>query len=655
LIASPVLSEADVCAIREGYENRNKIIKLAVLRSLEEPDNNEVRDRLNFLANLIAAEIIDIKIAYTSEKTNMGIYHEKLGLICDKEGNKVAFTGSLNESYTALRLNYESIDVFCSWNDHDERVKLKEDAFNRIWNAEDKNIQIVDFPELKKSIIDKYKRSSIEWDIDDKVYLQTDLHLHNNELELNKFVIPIGVTLHEYQNDAIEEWVKNGYKGIFDMATGTGKTFTGLGAIARLNQEQNEKLFVLIVCPYQHLVEQWVEDIVNFGVTPIIGYSASPQRHWKLDLKNSIRDQKIGIDKKNMICLICTNATFSSNFIQSQISKIRAKKLIIVDEAHNFGSGQLSQKLNKNYDYRLALSATIERHRDEEGTQKLYDFFGKKCIVYDLERAIQEDKLTPYKYYPIIISFSDEELSEYERLSYEISKCYINTSDGKMKLSKWGEMLALERARLVAGAIEKISMLKKIMTSFVNDNHMLVYCGATRILEDGEDSTAVEDEDIRQIDAVTKILGDSFKMKVSQFTSKENIHERTVLKKEFAEGKTIQVLIAIKCLDEGVNIPEIKRAFILASTTNPKEYIQRRGRVLRKSFGKDYAEIYDFITLPYPLNDVSSLTQMQLERVQTLVKNEVRRAEEFSKLASNMAQSQTEIDQIKEIYSLSEY
>lgn len=168
------------------------------------------------------------------------------------------------------------------------------------------------------------------------------------------------------------------------------------------------------------------------------------------------------------------------------------------------------------------------------------------------------------------------------------------------------------------------ALVSDVKTLFIpkgqDAKHILVYCGATKGLEQNQDRSDVDSEDIRQIDAVTDLLGNKLGMEVSQFTSKESVEEREVLKREFSAGDTLKVLIAIKCLDEGVNIPKIKTAFILASTTNPKEYIQRRGRVLRLAEGKEYAEIYDFITLPYDTESVTSLTEAQVKRNFTLVK-----------------------------------
>ena len=657
LVASPYLSDEDIEAIKSGYAMRDQVVKDAVRREMTEGKTPFEKARLNLLANLISDGVLDIKIAFTEDSDRMGMYHEKMGIITDAEGNRVAFAGSMNESATAMTLNYETIDVFCSWKGEEDRVVAKENAFASIWNDTEPNIKIIEFPELKQEIIEKYKRSVPDFEIDKKEYspdidtvLHTDLGIYTEYGP--KF--PEWFKLHDYQDEAITEWQKRDYRGIFDMATGTGKTYTGLGALTTLSKNIDHKLAAIIVCPYQHLVEQWVEDILKFNIEPIIGYSESSQKDWQKRLKDAIRDQKLKVRGKEFFCFICTNATFSSDYVQTQLAKIKSDTLLMVDEAHNFGAPYLSCLLFDNYKYRLALSATLERHNDEEGTAKLYDFFGEKCIEYTLDRAIEEKKLTKYKYYPIVVTLTEEELEAYDNLSYEIGKCIMKGKNGKMKLSSRGERLALQRSRIVAGARNKVTMLEEVIQPYIHDKHILVYCGAIKGLEQNQDRSDVDSEDIRQIDIVTDLLGNKLGMDVSQFTSKESVEEREVLKREFSAGDTLKVLIAIKCLDEGVNIPKIKTAFILASTTNPKEYIQRRGRVLRLAEGKEYAEIYDFITLPYGIEEVTSLTTAQVKRNSTLVKNELRRAEEFSRIAVNMVESASLIDEIKDAYGIQE-
>ena len=435
--------------------------------------------------------------------------------------------------------------------------------------------------------------------------------------------VPSYVQMRPYQLDAIAEWANRDYRGIFDMATGTGKTLTGLGAVSRLSEELDDNLAVIICCPYQHLVEQWVEDIVRFNIKPIVGYGSSSQKDWRKRLETAIRNQKIRKEKR-FFCLVTTNATFSMPYVQEQISKIRSPILLVVDEAHNFGAPTYGRCLDDRFTYRLALSATLDRHRDDAGTALLYNFFGRKCIEYPLSRAIDENKLTKYKYYPVLVYLNEEELGSYESISYEMAKCLIKDKNGKWKLNKKGEILALKRSRVVAGATGKLTALREVIEPYKNDQNLLVYCGATYVLDEASDHTTADSDDVKQIEAVTKILGREFGIAASKFTAEEDIVTRGDIIRQFQSGG-LQAIVAIKCLDEGVNIPGIKTAFILASTTNPKEYIQRRGRVLRKASGKAFAEIYDFVTLPRPLDEVPGLTEDQMKRDLSLVRKELAR------------------------------
>ena len=663
IVASPYLSNEDIQAIQKGYEDRNQIIEKALLDQIAvEPTDYYSMERLNLLASLIADEIMDIQIAYTENHEGIGMYHEKMGIIKDVVGDKIAFSGSNNESATAMLINYETIDVLRSWGDtiEIERFRLKENAFYSIWHDMEPNIKVLEFPNINDALIEKYRRKSPNFNIDKEQFAKRILtyatKIENMVRETHSLIgarVPEDIKLRDYQEEAITSWVGENYRGIFDMATGTGKTLTSLGAISKLSKDLNDVLAVIIVCPYQHLVDQWVEDIVRFNIKPIIGYSSSPQKDWKKRLSRAVRDQKIRREK-SFFCFVCTNATFANLTVQEEIKKIQSSVLLVVDEAHNFGAKSYTKLLDDRFTYRLALSATLDRYRDDEGTAVLYDFFGKKCIEYSLEKAIEQDKLTKYKYYPIPICLTDEELEKYEQKSYEMSKCLIKGKDGKYKLSKRGEILAMERARIVAGASQKLEALRECIAPYAEDNNILVYCGATNVIDEKSDCSNTDEADIRQIDAVTRILGNELHMEVAKFTSEENIETRSIIKEQFQKGDRLQAIVAIKCLDEGVNIPGIRTAFILASTTNPKEYIQRRGRVLRKADNKPYAEIYDFVTLPRALDAVSGLTIEQAQRDLSLVKNELARIKEFGRLSMNSMESNDLIWNIQDAYHITE-
>lgn len=384
LVTSPYLSDEDLAAIKAGYKNRDEIIKNSIISQLTEPKDIFEEKRLNLLAHLISTGCMDIKIAFI-EKNDVGIFHEKMGLMYDSEGNIIAFSGSMNESNMAFSHNYEAIDVFCSWTYDYDRVQIKEAAFDSVWNNTEPGIEIIDFPEIKDEIIRRYtKTNDIEYgELDELIESQ---YPKNYVFEKKEPKLPQGFKFYDYQKEAIDSWRKNDFRGIFDMATGTGKTYTGLGAVLELYKEVNGILAVIICCPYQHLVDQWVEDIKKFNIDPIIGYSNSPDKNFKNRLSNSIFDFELGI--KKFFCFICTNQTFKSEFVQEELNKLHGNVLLVVDEAHNFGAEQLLKTLNEIYKFRLALSATLERHNDEEGTQMLKSYFGKKCIEYTLERAI---------------------------------------------------------------------------------------------------------------------------------------------------------------------------------------------------------------------------------------------------------------------------
>lgn len=655
LISSPNLSEDDIKAIESGYARRERIRK-CLLDSLDDISllNMSDKSRLNMLADLIASELLDIRIAFAESKNGYGIYHEKVAIVTDDAGDKIAFSGSMNESVTAMRDNYEAIDVFRSWDDPEGRVRAKESAFEAIWENQENGISTYDFPDVKDEIVRRYKIGSTDYSND--LIESDDAATASNQLRAKGLYpqVPADYTLRGYQMEAIAEWKKQGYRGVYDMATGTGKTVTALASIVELSRQLGNKLAVIIVCPYQHLVDQWADDIKLFSIKPIIGYSTSPQSDWEQRLDKAIRNQKFNVNGSEFLCFVCTNGTYATDRVQRMLCKIRRPKLLVVDEAHYFGAEYLRSLLRDDFEYRLALSATIERYGDAEGTNALFSFFGKRCIEYTLEQAIygrgdERPCLVPYRYHPVVVYLEKGELEQYAALSAEIAKAIKTGRDGKRRLTERGKKLALKRARLVAAAHQKLIALKREIAPYMDDSYMLVYCGATKVEIDAGTIQGVDDYELRQIDAVTHLLGETLDMKVRQFTSRESGPEREEIKRLFASA-TLQALIAIKCLDEGMNIPMIKTAFILASTTNPREYIQRRGRLLRKDKQgrKKRAEIYDFITLPRNPTEASVLPDEDTRGEKRLVYNEIVRASEFASLAENRAQIMQTLDEIEE-------
>ncbi len=620
LICSPQLDEDDIRAIELGYKNRNDVIRDNLLNAIKEPINYFEEERLNLIANLIADDCLDIKVAFLEDENGFRLYHEKIAVFVDDEGNRISYAGSANESLNGLDGNFESIYTFCSWKDQSQKdgVELSEADFDNMWNNRTNKLQVIDFPDIVINKLISYRKSTIDWEIDEKEYGYKQF-LKNQQ----KFHVPQDVELHNYQNEAVSNWLIN-KQGIFDMCTGAGKTYTALKCMVDLAELYEEKIATFIVCPYIHLVSQWEEDVVEWtSVQTIIAHSKSPDSNWKDSLLKAYKRFKR--DGVPFVC-ITTNDTFAGDDIQQYITRFSEEQnvLLIVDEAHNFGAYEMVKVMPFNIMNRIGLSATIKRHMDKTGTKALESYFGKKCIEYTLDRAIAEEKLVEYEYYPIPVYLTNDELEQYATLTKKLKK-YLVEKNGKLKISDAGKPIVYQRTRLLAGASNKIELLIDRIKPYKDKNNILVYCGATSVFDDDSG------EELRQIDLVTRKLQTEYQMSVKRFTAEENLKERQNIKTYFSQGM-YQVVTAIKCLDEGVNIPGIKTAFILSSSRNPKEFIQRRGRLLRKSSNKKKAVIYDFVTLPRDLDNVCS---MDFEEDKPIIVGEVARIVEFGRLALN--------------------
>ena len=637
IVASPRLSKEDVDEISRGYELR-KVIEQALLRELDAlPVECET---LSYVASLVATGKLDIKIAFLSSHKEIAMYHEKMGLMTDGDGNVIAFSGSMNESENAFSMNYEAFDVFCSWTEDKKRVQKKQLAFQAIWEDYEPGIQTIEFPDVVCRKLYSYNQELAGR------YPEVSEQENFNAHPKGAMYLPVHFHARPYQENAVVEWKKHGYRGIFDMATGTGKTLTALLGLWQLFTDNQERLAIIITCPYQHLVDQWVEDIETFGIRPIIGYSDSPQKKWKKNLEQAVRSFRLGV--LNFFCFITTNASFVTKKVQEQMGLLGADTVYVVDEAHNMGAGYYRKYLPENIGYRLALSATLERYQDEAGTAALSSYFGEKCITYSLKEAIRSGMLTRYYYYPILTYFDRDELDDYLGLTVQISQA-MKKKNGKMVLSEYAKQLLMKRAKIIAGAKGKLPELKRQMEPHISENHILIYCGSATIKENEDDEFGR-----RQIDLVSEMLGNDLGMRVGRFTSRENIKERAQIRDAFSKGDLLQALVAIKCLDEGVNIPNIQTAFILASSTNPKEYIQRRGRVLRKALGKDYAVIYDFVTLPFPVNEIGTQSESVIHATKGLIKRELIRMLDFAELAENPSKTFDLVYELKHGFNIQE-
>ncbi|NET71032.1 MAG: DNA phosphorothioation system restriction enzyme [Sphaerospermopsis sp. SIO1G2] len=445
--------------------------------------------------------------------------------------------------------------------------------------------------------------------------------------------------LREYQRQAVNSWFANHGRGTLKMATGSGKTITALAIACELYKQIGLQI-LLVVCPYRHLVSQWGRECEKFNLQPILAFENV--RTWQSQLSMQLYNLRSG--SQSFLTVITTNSTLISDSLQSQLKYFPPKTLIIGDEAHNLGSPKLEDSLPRNVGLRLALSATPERYFDEGGTQSLFDYFGSVLQPeFSLKDAINQGALVHYLYYPILVELTEVESINYLKITKRIGRSlkYRERQDGAILDLEDNEdikSLLIKRARLIGTAENKLVALKELMQTRRDTSHTLFYCS------DGSQENSHRSS-LHQLKEVAKILGVELGYKISTYTAHTSLQERETLRRQFEDGE-LQGLVAIRCLDEGVDIPAIQTAVILSSSGNPRQFIQRRGRVLRPHPGKERATIFDMIVLP------PTLDREAIEIERNLLKKELKRFVEFADLADNAGEARMELLNLQKRYGL---
>lgn len=448
--------------------------------------------------------------------------------------------------------------------------------------------------------------------------------------------LPPDLQLRDYQQKAVINWFKNKGKGTLKMATGSGKTITSLMIATELYNKINLEILI-VICPYIHLVTQWKNESEKFNLKPILAFESV--YNWQSELTNQLYN--IYTKKQKFLTILTTNSTFISNSFQSQLQFFPQKTLIIGDEVHNLGATRLLECLPNNIGLRLGLSATPERYFDEEGTEGLLNYFGDIIQPeFTLADAIKKGALVHYNYYPILVELTSDEGEIYTQLTTRIAWILASLEDKKKWLkNKTIQSLLIKRARLIANAKNKLKALYNLMKNRLDTSHTLFYCG------DGE----IESKSTffnSQLKEVTRILGTELGYRINTYTAETSVSEREKIKHQLEVGE-LQGLVAIKCLDEGIDIPSIKNAVILASSSNPRQFIQRRGRILRPYKNKDFATLFDMIVIPPELDrDVWAIEK-------NLLKKELNRFIEFANLADNAIEAREKLLILQEKYSIS--
>jgi superfamily II DNA or RNA helicase len=663
MVINHLLSEKDKEAIlkAENLDSNKTIFDLNDVVSLGKILDDYDKHFFECLAYLIAEKRIEIKII--KPKYSDGIAHYKEGVFFDGE-NCVGYSGSCNFTYYGLSQNKEKLNIFLSWENgrSNKFIKNQLKIIDDYFNEKESDVEYLSADEIEVAIRDKFGKKDIDELlvqedelIKRKMSLVKNPKLKGTILKLHEDIdrarrsprFPYKEGAREYQVDAFNSWVSNDYKGIFAMATGTGKTITALNCL--LNEYQKDKTYkAIIVVPTTALLEQWKKECLKFNYRNII--TVSSKENWNDNLAFANTATKF-IDTSFIV--IVTYASLGKPKFQSHFTQLPKETLLIADEVHNMGSQGILKLLPKiHLEKRIGLSATPHRKFDEGGNEAIENFFNDKSpyvVSYSMKQALDVGWLSQYTYHPHVVSLNEVELKEYIKISNQLLM-HIDPKTHTYKKSPIVDMLLLARKRIIHKALNKIDAFKEILRSEFrrkgNLKYTLVY--VPEGLEPDYSETDIDtetEEDISLINEYTRaVSATDDSLMVKQYTASSKNREQIL--KDYEEGK-VHVLTSMKCLDEGVDVPRSELAIFCSSTGNPRQFIQRRGRVLRLHKDKVHAVIHDLVVVP----EISeSESNYNMER--NLVKKELERVVDFSNLAMNKMDTYEALKAVLKYYNL---
>ena len=615
LICSPYVSDEDASALANGYSAKNnELLAESLAREVQALfDDPFLSAPAKLLAYMISKGIIDVKIAVPTgnESPNAKrLFHDKVGIFTDSDGNRVGFRGSMNETYKGLSSdgNMESIDMFPNWLDgrDAERVDYASAFFEKLWAESVPGIIVYRFPNASKEIL-RTKSEGVKWH-----ELLDEIHVEESKAKKWKPSNHIGSrTPRPHQVNALETWVKNNRRGIFEHATGSGKTFTAMCAIHDAFK-RNEVVLVLV--PSRDLLKQWDRELRETLLEDKIYYLLCGDNNNEWKKPGTLSSWTSDGGSTHRIILATMDTACSEDFVKN-VSQ--GKHLFVVaDEVHRLGSPRRRNALNIDAGARLGLSATPRRYGDPEGTAALFDYFGGLVQPpYTLDDAIKSGVLTKYFYNPLTITLTQKEQEEWNDVTKQISQLMARmksngNADTSITSNTRLKQLLINRARIVKNASGKVPLaINLLLREYVGGQSWIIYC-----------------DNITQLKKVLNGAIDAGFDAFEYYADMEGDRDETL--RYFS--KNGGVLVSIKCLDEGVDIPSTTHALILASSQNPREFIQRRGRILRNSPGKLFAHLYDAITVPVVETE-------ETPKSMSIIIGELSRAIEFGLGAENPA------------------
>ncbi len=623
LIISPFLRQEDQEAIELGLRDSGEIAD-EILTNLIITEDSIQRHTLRCLSYLLHTERLELKISLMKN----ALFHPKVWFFSHEE-KKIAVHGSSNMTGQGIHRNFEQISVSQAWLDPTQKyiAERLEFQFERLWeNKEDDCVVVSASQALKDLLLREYpeKHPPTEEDFlslykiasDGAGYCEEELRGYNLSRKAT-FAIPDWIEYQtgpfQHQGQAVDAWCAADYRGVLEMATGSGKTITAMICAYRLF-EISKPIFIVVAAPYLPLIDQWCDEIEVFGLSPTNLTKVSGAKRRSRELQKIRRRLKSGLSDAETV--VVSHDTLCDTDFHAAIAKFDCVKMLVADEAHNLGRREFIKNTPDFFEHRLALSATPERQYDQEGTEALFDYFGPTVFQFTLQEAIGKC-LVEYDYYVHPVYLTEEEMDEWHELTTKIRQnAWRSDSHGP---DDFLAKLFRDRRKLLETAKNKIYELEALLEKedLKNLRHTLIY------------ATDKDPEQLREVNALLMGKGILFHQLTAEETRQRERCQRII--RNFQDGK-IQVLTAKRVLDEGVNIPQINNAFVLASTTVERQWVQRRGRLLRtcKETGKTHSEIHDFISLP-PGYDQEDLDK----EARNLIKSELRRIQEFAGAARN--------------------
>ncbi|WP_375449941.1 DEAD/DEAH box helicase family protein [uncultured Devosia sp.] len=583
LICSPELDSDDIDSIALGYASKSPVIADRLAQQIDAMlSDSSTSYQTRILATLISVGALDLKLAIRADRK--GLYHEKIGIFGDELGNRVSFKGSANETWSAWdpKGNFESIEAFCSWRGGLEAVRVTkhEEHFDALWSETDTDVEVFAFP---VDAIEHLKRAAFKG-------------LDNVSVE----AFPVRQNLRSampHQNAAVSGWDNQGRRGIFEHATGSGKTFTAIIAIKR---HVDQGLPVIVLVPSRLLLDQWAKELREEVQDAALLLAGGGNDKWRAPRRlKSMTDPDPSLGGR--IVLATMQTASSPEFLAGVMSGPHL--LLVADEVHQTGSSQNAKVYSLDAGARLGLSATPQRYGDPDGTARMFKYFGGVVPPpITLNDAINAGRLVPYEYFPHPINLTATEADEWKEVTkaiqLEIARQKAD-ENGKKPVSEKAKMLLIRRARIAKKAEAKTALATSVLgDNFEVGQSWLVYC-----------------EDSDQLADVLLSLRDIGLDAMEYHSSMAGDREATMSRFRQYGG----ILVSIRCLDEGVDIPAISHGLILASSQNPRQFIQRRGRVLRRFPGKEIAVIHDAIVVPVSAeNEPEQMSLLRAELVRSI-------------------------------------